>query len=864
MHKLKNGLEVILLKNPSSKVLSLQLWVNCGSVNEGLGEYGVSHFIEHLLFKGSNGFGLGEIAKEIEALGGELNAFTSLENTCYYINIPSFHKLQALKILHKLVFEPSFDETEINNERGVVIEEINRSADMPSRVLSDIFFKIHFDKHPYSLPVLGTKDVIANITKEQIIAYYKKHYIPNNSFLVLSGNTDDTILKDAEDIFEINNLMADPVKVVEEVAPSSKGVFKTKSMDVSDAYFICGFHIPNIHNDDIPALDVLSTILGDGESSKLYQLLRNNNLVNSIYSSSFTPKNGGVFNISFSLNAEENFEGNLQNIFQAISEIFLDIIFNGLKDKEINRAVTMILSEKIYEMETTEGIARRLAYIYSISKDLDFDNKYYDKLKKVNNSKIVEVIKKYFVKEDINISCVYPNKISFSDDILKNIYHNYFNSFEKIKPKKIKDKRISSNLKSIINYKAKAKIPELITFDNGLKLILAENKTCSLFSMKLGLCGGTRFENNETQGIYNLCSRSMLFGAGDLKYTDIIEKIDSTASSISAFSGKNSFGFSLECISSNTTEMLKILNKIIVSPSFEEQFLEAERLVIIDEIKSIEDNLSSFIGVLLLENVYKKHPYRFPTTGTIETVKSFDKSKLLDFYKNIISPKNMVLSAVGNFKKAELIAWAENFNAVQNLSDSKHIIEREPQQIEKRFLKKVKDCKQSHIALAYKTCNILDKAVNPLKLAYSVLAGQSGRLFMNLRDKKSLAYTVSPIMSLGVDEGYFGSYIACEHEKADEAISEMKRELNLLKTEKISDFELNRAKNYLIGRNVLGMQRYAEQAFTYTFDELYGLGFDYYKNYEARINSVSAEDIREAINQFVDDSKETMVLISNK
>jgi zinc protease len=218
---------------------------------------------------------------------------------------------------------------------------------------------------------------------------------------------------------------------------------------------------------------------------------------------------------------------------------------------------------------------------------------------------------------------------------------------------------------------------------------------------------------------------------------------------------------------------------------------------------------------------------------------------------------------VGDFNKNKIVDWCSNLINQIKSNDLNFKIKKDLKQNKARFGSKIKQCAQSHIALAYKTCSINSKDACVLKLLYSVLAGQSGRLFVNLRDKKSLAYTVCPIMMFGIEKGYFGAYIACEHNKKQEAIDSIKTEFKNLKEKIIDDIELKRAKNYLLGSYVLGMQKYSELAFNYAFDELYKLGFDYYKKHETIIDNISSEDIIKISNKYFQDKQENLLIISN-
>jgi len=862
--KLNNGMTLISVENPSSSLLSLQIWVNCGSVYEGSKEKGLSHFIEHLLFKGSKD--VLNIASNIEALGGDLNAFTSLENTCYYINIPKSNLDEALLSLKQLVFDPIFDKQEINNERAVIIEEINRSKDLPTRVLSDSFFKIHFNKHNYAYPVLGFDKIINKVTKKEILNYYNKYYHPKNCVLIVSGN----FKEDKNFLNKLNTVFASSKKTLKiqklkQATPNKKFKISINKMDIKENYVLSGFSIPNFLNKDIPALDVLSTILAYGESSRLYQSLRNTNLVNSVYSGSYTPRCGGFFSVSFAFNEANDVYNRLSNIFNIIYTQLTDIVNGNLKETEIQKAINLILSEKIYELETVDSIGKRIGYLYALSKDINFDNKYYEKLKKVSYSDLSYVIKKYFKFNNLSVALVVNKNIKIEPKKVEKILKTKLNPFKlnKANNLKLNNKKLLK-INSILNFKYKYKEPSLLELGKGVKLILQENKTLPLFSLKIGTLGGLRFEKETQLGAYNLCSRAMLFGAEDLSYKDIINELDFTASTISAFSGRNSFGFSLECINAFTNKNLALLDKIILKPNFEAKLLEVEKNNIIEEINSIEDNLSSYLGVMLLKTLYKKHPYRFNSLGTVATIKSFDQKFLKNFYSNIFKYNNLVISAVGDFDKTTIINWSKNLISSLNIKNDSYKLIKEPVQIEKRFYKKIKDAAQSHIALSYRSCNIKAKDALVLKLIYSVLSGQSGRLFLNLRDKKSLAYTVCPIMMFGLDEGYFGAYIACEYDKEAEAIASIRKEFSELKHKAISEYELKRAKNYLLGSYVLGMQRYQDMAFTYAFDELYGLSFDYYKNFEKLVNNISYKDILSIANKYFKDESENLVLLSKK
>src|SRR5580704_15592349 len=187
-YQLKNGMQVLLSESHKSPVLSIQMWVRTGSADEVKGEEGISHFIEHLVFKGSRHFKVGEMAASVEAAGGEINAYTSFDQTVFYVTLSKEFEDVGLKVISEMMGFPAFDSKEIDNEREVVIEEIKRSQDSLHRQASRLLFSKMYPKHPYGLPVIGFEKNIEDFTREQILHYFQSRYNPANMTLVAVGD----------------------------------------------------------------------------------------------------------------------------------------------------------------------------------------------------------------------------------------------------------------------------------------------------------------------------------------------------------------------------------------------------------------------------------------------------------------------------------------------------------------------------------------------------------------------------------------------------------------------------------------------------------------------------------------------------
>jgi len=869
--KLPNGLRCVFVENTASDVVSVQIWIKCGSVYESEGEFGVSHFIEHLLFKGTRKHFMGEVAKIIESLGGDLNAFTAKEYTCYYVTLPSIHFEKGLETLKELVFFPTFDANEIEAEREVILEEIRRYQDIPGSVASDNYFEIHFKGHPYARPILGYEAVIKNIKRDDIINYYKRFYTASNSVLVVCGNVKKEYAteRSSEMFAELSDVKHTVLNIEEAISKDVQSA-KNEEMDVKEAIFEFGFPAPGLLHNDTPTLDVLSIILGQGESSRLFKSLRlDKGLVTSVGSYSYTPIYGGTFSIVFTFESgTKNVIKKLKDIFEAINTEVNAIRKGEFTDEEISKAKNILFSDKVYERETVDGYGRKLGSLVSVTGGFDFEDEYFRKLNLVSKAGIIDAVNKYFNVGTVTFSSIVPKGAGVDTSEYLNIFNKKMiepTGKGKTSAKKDVSSRPSVDSCCMFSDKFTVEQPKIIKHKSGARIVTRRVTSTPLVSFKMYFNGGVLLENAENHGICNLLSRTIMFGADDLSFEDIVGATDSTASMLQGFSGRSAIGLTLECIKPFFPEMLDILGKMVLDAKFEKKYFNTEKKIIQDEIKTIQDNLSRYARILFLEKLYQDHPYSLEPIGTIESLDKISREKVLALYKKVFSPDNMVISVVGDFDEKMLQDWSDRL--LKGLGDRKFRmpdIKKVAEQKEPRTVKFTKETKQAHIFFGYKTCTLSSKDMYVIRVLSSILSGQSGRLFMNLRDKQSLAYTVTPIEMFGPEPGYFAIYIATDNSKIEKAIKEIRRELLELKDHKVTEDELSRAKNFIMGRHAISMQSYSEQALNMALDELFGLGYDSIFDYSNNIMAVSSQDILTVANKYFVDKKENLAIVFNK
>lgn len=823
---LKNGLTVIIEEEHSAPVAAVEMWVKVGSADETEKEAGLSHVFEHMLFKGTQKKKVGEIAKIVESVGGNINAFTSFDNTVFHLAVPSRNFSTGLDIISDAIQHSSFDPGELKKELEVVLEELRMNEDDPGRKLYKTLLANAYAEHPYKRPVIGYQSVIENLKRDELIAFFKKWYIPNNMTLVIVGDVNkDAVLKEINEAFRDFKSAPDPHKKrpVEPVQEELKvGII---NQPIKESHLAVGFHIPDLKDPDIYAIDVSANILGSGESSRLYKRLKiQDSLVHTVSSYAMTLKDPGLLMVSANLESK--------NVDMTVSETLEEIRrlgFDGPNPEELQKAKLNLESEFVYSRETMQGIAQKLGYYKTNAGGIDFEKKYLEGLRKVTDQDVRRIINRYFLPEGMTVAVVAP--IADKDLVTK---AGIIKTVAAAKEKAGKE------------FAGEKDAPEItrVKLDNGMTLIVKEAHSNPTVAFYAAFPGGLRSEDEKTDGIGNLTAGMLTRGTAKMSRSDISRELDEMAGELSGFSGWNSAGVQGKFLSMYFDRGLSLFADVLTTPSFPESELADLKKDVLAAIARQEDNLPSYTFKLLYKALYKAHPYGMPALGTPDTVKSFTRDDLVRRYQEVFVPRRMVLTIVGDIKRDYAIARVkELFKDFKRDAAPLPVPPAEVHQVEIRTTGAVKTKEQTNIGIGFLGTSIGSEDSYPLRVMTEVLSGQGGRLFINLRDKRSLAYSVTAFSREGVDPGFFAVYLGSAPQKKDEAIAGILKELAAIRTEKVTDKELVRAKGALIGNYEIGLQEVSSQAADMTNNELYGLGYGFSKIFPDKIGAVTADDI---------------------
>ena len=420
-YTLDNGIRVVMEDISYVNSVSIGVWVDNGSIKEDKHLNGISHFIEHMLFKGTSNRTARQIAETIDNIGGQINAFTSKEYTCFYAKVIDSHLSIAIDVLADMINNSLFSEEDIEKEKSVVIEEINMYEDSPEDVVYDLLAETMFENTSLSLPILGTVDTLNSITREKLIDYFNNNYTVENLVISIAGNikVDETIellekkfgiLKHNSDK---NNNIADSIKFTQKIRGKYK---KTEQLN-----FCIGMEGIPCGNDDIYSLLVLNNIFGGSMSSRLFQKIREEKgLVYSVYSHPSSYKNIGTFTIYAGLNPKQ-----IYNVVNIIKNDIEELKLNLITIDELEKSKEQLKGNYILGLESTSSRMAEIGKSELILGKICSPKEILEKIDKVTLEDVKETIDKIFNYNKFNIAYVgnITNKEAMENK-LKNILFN--------------------------------------------------------------------------------------------------------------------------------------------------------------------------------------------------------------------------------------------------------------------------------------------------------------------------------------------------------------------------------------------------------------------------------------------------------
>jgi zinc protease len=815
---LDNGLVIIVREDSSAPVVSAQAWCKAGSIDEGkwLGS-GMSHMLEHMLFKGTAKRGPGRIDQEVQDVGGYMNAYTSFDRTVYWINVPKAGGVTAIDILCDIMQNATLPADEMAKEKHVILREMDMNQDDPSRRSSRRLFETAYSRSPYRYTVIGYPDVFNELSREDVMAYYREKYTPNNMFFVVVGD-----VKLADVVAQIRTAFAGmkarplPPAVLPSEPPQTAGREVIEEAPIELGYFHIAWHIPDIRHRDVPALDVLATLLGSGHSSRLYQEIREKRgLAHSIDAWTYNPGNPGLLGVSGVVDPDK-FEGARLAALEQIEKLKHTLVPKA----ELTKAVKQFTAATLSTRKTMQGQAQDFGGNWVAANDLNLSERYLAAVKRLTPEELQKAARQYFTRENSTLYALMPTGSIKQDAAIEQ--KNVENAVQKI------------------------------TLPNGLRLLLKEDHRLPFVEFRFVFKAGVLAETAETNGQSQLLARLLLKGTPTRTAEEIVTEIESLGGNIDSYGGNNSLGLNMETLSSDFVQGLDLLTDVLLNTTIPEPALVREKEAQLANLRSQRDHLLQSASRSMRKAMFGSRGYGLDVNGSEESLRFASREALLEFHKRLIVPDNCVMAIFGDFNP-EVVREAviERFGNWQPAGTPLLSEKPTPTITEVMRIEEHRDKKQGVIIVAFPGVSIHDPGRYALELLQEALSDLGSRLFVRIRDELGLAYYVGAQHFLGLQPGYFALYAGTAPDKLPLVEKEIFDEVTKLRNESLTAEELRRAKAKLLGQKKIARQDLGGYAVAAALDELYGLGYHNCDTEDAFYEGVSMNEMHAAIRKFL-------------
>lgn len=828
-HVLDNGLTVVHRPDFSSEVVSVQVWVKTGSIHENsLIGSGLSHYLEHLLFKGTERRDGKAISREVHAMGASINAYTTFDRTVYYIDGPSSAFARIVDVLWDLVLHSTLPEEEVLRERDVILREIDMGLDDPDRQLTQALFRTAFYRHPYREPVIGHRELFERVSLEELRCYYQERYVPNNMVVSVVGAVAASDCAEVIDrsFASVPRGRLAPVQIEAEpvqLAPRREDILGDYNVFRGG---MC-FKVPHLSHPDSPKLDALAHALGGGESSLLWERLRNKEkLVHYVDCRNWNPGEKGLFMISYVCDPERGAE-----VEAAIHELIKEVSTSGFERDVVEKACRQALSAEINGRKTMSGQATRLGIGEVVIGDINYGRRYLNRLRSVGNDDLQAAAKYYLVDSNCSAVTLGPEIHGLGEGGAEEA-GLVLEPFEKLE------------------------------FESGARLLLQQDSRLPKVHLRAVLLGGPLYEPQGQRGISSLMAELLTKDTAARGAEEISELIESIGGSFSASCGNNTISLALEVLPNDLGLGVELLADALTRPSFNPVTFETERQAQVASLKEEEDEILDYGFRCLRQHFFGEHPFAIGADGRIRDLEQITREDVQAHFEELVRAGNLILVVAGDFERDSLLAglkpllgdklsrrpFAPRAVAVPNVLEPKNLTE--PMERE-----------QAVVLQAYPGAGIKDEDFVTNEMLNELFSGMSSRLFEQVREDRGMAYYVGSTCVIGLNGGMFAFYAGTHPSRVDEVLKEIDKEVERVARGEVSDGELARCRTRLKAARPMGRQTIGARAMHAALQLCYGLPLNDDAEHAAKLDATDAATLAEfARRKFAPSNKVRLVV----
>ena len=849
---LDNGLTILLKEVHTAPVVSVQVWYRVGSRNEAPGLNGITHQLEHLMFKGTQSRPV-QFGKLFSALGSASNAFTSYDMTAYYGTVGS-DKLETLLILEADRMQNVLLTAEqLASEKRVVISELQGYDNSPDYRLSKAVMQKVFPDSNYGLSVGGTKADVEQFTLEQVQDYYQKYYQPSNATLVITGDFEEAVVLDQIQTYfgdipsrEHPATEAAPHPIVIADSPTAPLVLKEPG---SAALFEAVYPIPDAQHTDIPALEILDSILSAGRNSRFYPALIESGLATNAHAYVAALMDSGWYNISVTAAA-----GQLTEIGQVVEEALAQLRNQPITPEELERAKTQLKAGYILSNREIENQASQLAYNQIVTGDHCFSDRYLTGIEAVRPEDVLRVAQTYLIPSQRTVGVFEPTQ--FEGQPTGNIPATQtaedFMPSEPVDPAQVANYLPELSTSTGSDTQA---LPERLVLDNGLIVLLLADHSTPTVTLSGHLRAGNEWDYLTLSGVASMTADNLMSGTTSKDDIALARTLEDRGASLDFLSLREGVDISGYALSPDLPVVLETFADVIQNATFPQQQLDLSRQRMLTHLQLELDDPGALARRTFQQKVYTQtHPFHgFPTTNSL---KSISREGVARFYQQHYRPDNMVLVLVGDFDVLELRSQLQNIlGQWHNPQPSTPLTFPEPQlpQTIQRIQAPLSGKTQVVTYMGYPGLERHHPLYFAAMLLNQILGGDtlSSRLGTEIRDRQGLTYGIYSYFAAGIHAGPFAVQMQTAPEDTQKAISSTIALLKQVKEDGITESELQTAQRSILNSYPVDLADPDMLAQRFLMNEVLGLPIAEIRQLPQKIAAVTMTEVNQAIQTFI-------------
>lgn len=830
--RLKNGLTVYIIRDSRFPLVCTRLFVGTGSANETAEQAGISHVLEHMVFKGTEKRPKGQVARDVESLGGYLNAATSFDKTWFITDMPAKHWKTGMDVVKDMAFHPSLDPAELEAEKDVIVSELKGGDDTPTRRLFEDLQVAGLAHTVYGRPIIGFEKTIRAVTADDLRAYIRTWYQPQNMMLLVAGDIDPkAVLAHAEELFgDLKNdtILPEPAPVQLEGAAGGPRVEVTYG-PWNKVYLGIALPAPALGDQRSIDLDVLAYALGGDGTSQFYRKYRyEKQLVDSISVGNMSLNRAGLFYMVAQLDADK-----VEPFWQEFTRDLAALDAGKITPDVIERARFNYEDGMDRASETLDGLTSWKATVQFELGGPQGEANVRHALAAVDSARLRQAQDLWLRPDQVRVRVLAPEKAKLPDlDAI--LQHNW--------PAPAVERQKAAAAAEKVGKR------EIVDLGQGRTVILQPDRTIPYVSLEILRPGGNALLKPADQGLAQLTAATLTDGCGTRDLDAMERFVAERAASLSASAGVQSFTVSLTGPARFNADYFALLGDLLHKPTFAEKDVRRQADTLKAALVRRQDNPMSFMGSKINGFLFPGgQPYGFDGLGTAENQDRFGPGDVQAFWKQQ-NAQPWILSVAGDFDREKVLAFARSLPVPTAPAVD---VPQPTWGADKRLPLSLPGRQQAHLLLAFHAVPLDHPDAPALMLLESVLSGQSGLLFNKMRDEQGLGYTVTAFYRSLPEAGFMAFYIGTTPRNLDVARQGFSGIIKDIKTDLLPAELLAKGLNRMEGSYYRGRQSLGARADEAASERLLGQPQDFQKRLLEKAAKVTPEQLREVARKYL-------------